>query len=226
MHTASRRSFLGMVAGATAAGMGSTSSALAAMRPIYDTDDQPNHGWKTRVETFDYEPDSTLAPEPQRKPAPEYPHLDEREQRLFIKVRRTGEVFNDVFRKGPLVYQDSLEAIDHLLRDWRRDEVIQIDRELIELLATVQHEIGYSEPITIFSGYRTIQTNNMLRRRRRGVAKNSYHTRGMAVDISMQHVSMNTLRSLGRKMHAGGVGYYPRAGFVHLDTGPVRNWRA
>lgn len=228
MANFSRRSFLRTAGGAAACGMAAPTAALAGMRPVYGSGDAPKNRWRTRVETHESPAENHLVsePVPQHVAVSDYEHLDDREQRLFIRVKRTGEVFNDVFRKGPLVYQDSLEQIDRLLRDWRRDEVIEIDRSLIELLATVQHEIGYAEPIMIRSGYRSVQTNNMLRRKQRGVAKNSYHIKGMAADITMDHVSMNTLRKLGRKMKAGGVGYYPRSGFVHLDTGPVRAWRA
>ncbi len=153
-------------------------------------------------------------------------YADSREHRLNLHIKRTGETFNDVFRAGPLMYDDALSEIDHLLRDWRRDEVVKIDRELIDLLSMVQEEIGFGTPITVVSGYRSEATNRMLRRQMRGVAKNSYHTRGMAVDIRLPGVSTNTLRTLGLRMKAGGVGYYPSAGFVHLDTGPVRSWRA
>jgi len=110
-------------------------------------------------------------------------------------------------------------------RDWRRDEVVKIDRGLIELLSLVQEEIGYDQPITVVSGYRSAATNRMLRRKNRNVAKNSYHMRGMAADIRLPGVSTNKVRKLALRMAVGGVGYYPGAGFIHLDTGPVRTWR-
>jgi len=165
-------------------------------------------------------------PEPVRKPMRvDFDYADSREHRLKIRAQRTGEVFDDVFRAGPLMYDDALGEIDHLLRDWRRDEVVKIDRGLIDLLSLVQEEIGYDNPITVVSGYRSAATNRMLRRKNRNVAKNSYHMRGMAADIRLSGVSTNTIRKLALKMKVGGVGYYPRAGFIHLDTGPVRTWR-
>ncbi len=214
MSDTSRRSFLKAASGLAAYGLAAP-QALAGMRPIYeDGETAPLSGWKARIESA----------KPVESPAPAL-ITDDVEQRLFIKVQRTGEVFNDVFRQGPLVYQDALVEIDHLMRDWRRDEVKHMDQGLIELLASVQAEIGYDEPLTIVSGYRSPETNKMLRRRNRKVAKNSFHMKGMAVDVRPGDVSTRTFSKLGRKMHAGGVGYYPRNGFVHLDTGPVRSWR-
>jgi uncharacterized protein YcbK (DUF882 family) len=210
------------------------------MSPIYDdgvsapATEPVATGWRTRVEYHalaEVQPETIRRvegfPTPERKPMRiDWSYADSREHRLNLHIKRTGETFNDVFRAGPLMYDDALSEIDHMLRDWRRDEVVKIDRELIDLLSMVQEEIGFGTPITVVSGYRSAATNRMLRRRMRGVAKNSYHTRGMAVDIRLPGVSTNTLRTLGLKMKAGGVGYYPRAGFVHLDTGPVRSWRA
>lgn len=149
----------------------------------------------------------------------------EKPQRLFIKNKRTGDVFNDIVRQGSLIFDDAYAELDHLMRDWRRDEVISIDRSLIELLLAVQQETGHEEPITVISGYRSKTTNDMLRQRMRKVAKNSYHIKGMAVDFRIKGVSTGALRQIAMHQKIGGVGYYPRNGFVHLDTGPVRSWR-
>ena len=246
MAQTTRRSFLTAAAGFAA----SATPALAGMRPIYGEGDDPLSGysyehspvpatWTTRVEYHplaEVQPVTVqapapaahfLVPEPRRKPLRvDMSYEDSREHRLKLRIPRTGETFDDVFRAGPIIYDDALGEIDHLLRDWRRDEVIKIDRGLIELLSMVQEEIGFENPITVISGYRSPATNRMLRRKMRGVAKNSYHTRGMAADIRLPGVSPDRLRKLAQRMHAGGVGYYPSAGFVHLDTGPVRNWRA
>ena len=146
-------------------------------------------------------------------------------QRLFIKNQRTGEVFNDIVKQGTLFFDDAYVELDHLLRDWRRDEVISMDRDLIDLLLTVQQEVGHDEPITIISGYRSQSTNDMLRKSMSKVAKNSYHIRGMAVDFRIKGVSTGTLRQVAVHQKMGGVGYYPRSRFVHIDTGPVRHWR-
>jgi uncharacterized protein YcbK (DUF882 family) len=242
MADTTRRLFL-MNASRAAAGLtlAGASPALAGMSPIYDGDVgqgvatyRANRGWDARIEYHalsEVQPEPAVSrkglfPLPVRKPLRvDMGYEDNREHRLKLRVKRTGEIFDGVFRTGPIIYDDALGEIDHLLRDWRRDEVVKIDRGLIELLSMVQEEIGFDQAITVVSGYRSEATNRMLRRRLRGVAKNSYHVRGMAADIRLDGVSTNTLRKLALKMHAGGVGYYPRAGFIHLDTGPVRTWR-
>ncbi len=233
MTQTTRRAFL-----TTGLALAGATPAIAGMSPIYDsgeaTPPTPVSTWRTRVEHHalaEVQPEPARLidgfPAPSRKPMRlDLSYADSREHRLNLHIKRTGETFNDVFRSGPLMYDDALGEIDHVLRDWRRDEVVKIDRELIDLLSLVQEEIGFSTPITVVSGYRSEATNRMLRRKMRGVAKNSYHTRGMAVDIRLPGVSTKTISNLGRRMKAGGVGYYPRAGFVHLDTGPVRSWRA
>ncbi len=246
MADTNRRKFLTDAARA-AAGLSlvGASPALAGMSPIYDDGEigihtvpySPDRGWAARIEynalaEVQPEPPAYTAirpdgfPVPVRKPLRvDLDYMDSREHRLKLLARRTGESFDGVFRAGPIIYDDALGEIDHLLRDWRRDEVVKIDRGLIDLLSMVQEEIGFDQAITVVSGYRSAATNRMLRRQMRGVAKNSYHVRGMAVDIRLDGVSTNTLRKLALRMRAGGVGYYPRAGFIHLDTGPVRTWR-
>ena len=155
-----------------------------------------------------------------------HPMPVEKPQRLYIKNQRTGDVFNDVVKQGLLTFEDAYAEIDHLMRDWRRDEVMQIDRGLIDLLLAVQNEVGHSEPITVISGYRSRSTNEMLRRKIRKVAKNSYHMRGMAVDLRIKGITTNTLRHVAMRQNAGGVGYYPSGRFIHIDTGPIRSWRS
>lgn len=145
-------------------------------------------------------------------------------ERLFIENRRTGETFNDYVKQGSIIFDDTYAELNHLMRDWRRDEVIAMDRSLIKLLAAVQSEIGYDEPFSLISGYRSQSTNDMLRRKARNVAKNSYHIRGMAVDLRVKGVSTRKLRKVAQRQKSGGVGYYPSSGFIHLDTGPIRNW--
>ena len=191
-----RRSLLQMSAGIAATGV-VPSSAAAADGQI---------GWQPRVQ-------------PARQPI-------DKPQRLFIKNRRTGDVFNDVVRQGPLVYQDAYSQLDHLMRDWRRDEVISMDPKLIDLLLAIQSEVGHEQPITVISAYRSKTTNDMLRRKIRKVAKNSYHIKGMAVDLRIKGISTGALRQIAMHQRVGGVGYYPRQEFIHLDTGPIRSWRS
>jgi uncharacterized protein YcbK (DUF882 family) len=122
--------------------------------------------------------------------------------------------------------EEALKKIDYELRDWRRDETIHMDPRLIDLVWEVHRDVGSSEPIWIVCGYRSPETNAMLRRRSSGVAKFSQHTLGKAMDFYIPGVPLEQMRAVGLYLQRGGVGYYPTSGspFVHLDTGSVRHW--
>jgi hypothetical protein len=118
--------------------------------------------------------------------------------------------------------------MNRFLRDWRKNEPANIDPRLLDLVWEVYQRSGSNEYIHIVSAYRSPGTNKMLRGRSRdsGVAKNSQHTLGKAMDFYIPGVSLAKLRSLAMQMQVGGVGYYPASGspFVHLDVGNVRAW--
>ncbi len=99
-----------------------------------------------------------------------------------------------------------------------------MDPRLIDILAAAQSLIGYDRPFSVISGYRSQRTNDMLRRNSNGVAKKSYHVKGMAADLRMEGVDVSTLQRAGQHIGAGGVGIYTNSNFVHLDSGPVRSW--
>ena len=147
------------------------------------------------------------------------------ESRLYIRCQRTKQVFDDVFRAGPLIYDDALAEIDHLMRDWRRDEVREIDRRLIDGLSALQSAIGFDEPLEMISGYRSPETNRMLRRRGAGAARKSLHVEGRAADIRVPGLPTSELSRRAKALDLGGVGTYAGRRFVHLDTGPKRSWR-
>jgi uncharacterized protein YcbK (DUF882 family) len=119
---------------------------------------------------------------------------------------------------------DVLAKFNYFLRDWRSDEVRVMDPGLLDILNSLQRKGGSSEPIHVVCGYRSRATNAMLARRSRGVARNSLHIQGQAADIFMPNMSLASLRSNAVGLGAGGVGYYPRSNFVHVDTGDVRTW--
>jgi uncharacterized protein YcbK (DUF882 family) len=122
--------------------------------------------------------------------------------------------------------EEALKKIDHELRDWRRDETIHMDPRLIDLVWEVHRDVGSTEPIQVVCGYRSPETNSMLRQRSSGVAKFSQHTLGKAMDFYIPGVPLEQLRAVGLYLQRGGVGFYPTSGspFVHLDTGNVRHW--
>jgi uncharacterized protein YcbK (DUF882 family) len=122
--------------------------------------------------------------------------------------------------------EEALKKIDRELRDWRRDETIHMDPHLIDLVWEVHRDVGSKEPIWVVCGYRSPETNSMLRQRSNGVAKFSQHMLGKAMDFYIPGVPLEKLRAVGLYLQKGGVGFYPTSGspFVHLDTGSVRHW--
>jgi len=145
---------------------------------------------------------------------------------LNIYHMHTGEHEVIVFKRDGVYDQAGLDALNHILRDWRRNETIKMDPALFDLIWEVYRESGATQPIQIVCGYRAPETNNMLRERTRGVAKFSQHTLGKAMDFFLPGVPLEKLREIGMKQQVGGVGFYPTSGspFVHMDTGGVRAW--
>jgi uncharacterized protein YcbK (DUF882 family) len=118
----------------------------------------------------------------------------------------------------------ALGAIAHLLRDVRAGAVHAIDPRLLDSLSRMQRLLGATTPLHVVSGYRTRETNEQKRRRDRHVAANSYHVRGQAADVFVPGRPLASVRRVATALRAGGVGYYPDSGFVHVDTGPIRTW--
>jgi uncharacterized protein YcbK (DUF882 family) len=125
--------------------------------------------------------------------------------------------------KGRFV-PDAVAAIDHILRDFRTGDVVPIDLNLLHLLTRLHYRTGSGEPFQIISGYRSPKTNEMLFEHTNGVAKNSLHMQGRAIDIRIADVELPQLRDAAISLQRGGVGFYAPSQFVHVDTGPVRVW--
>lgn len=146
------------------------------------------------------------------------------ERKLKLRNLHTGEKLTATYwAEGEYIYEE-LAAIDHVLRDHRADETIEMDHALLEQVYTLQQRLGHKGTIEIISGYRSPTTNDRLRRTSNGVAKKSFHTMGRAIDLRMPGIPLKELRKTALKMKAGGVGYYPNSNFVHLDTGRPRFW--
>lgn len=111
-----------------------------------------------------------------------------------------------------------------LLRDHHADETREMDPALIDILFALTAVTGSSGSFKVLSGYRSPETNDWLRSHHRGVAEHSMHIEGKAIDIRMEDVSIRQIRAAGLALAMGGVGYYPRSNFVHLDTGSIRTW--
>jgi uncharacterized protein YcbK (DUF882 family) len=138
----------------------------------------------------------------------------------------TDEELTVTYKVNGRYDDEALKKIDNLLRDWRESKVIRMDPHLIDLLWEVHHEVGSKEAIWIVCGYRSPETNAMLRRRSSGVAQFSQHMLGKAIDFYIPGVPLEQLREAGLRAQRGGVGFYPTSGapFVHMDTGSVRHW--
>lgn len=143
---------------------------------------------------------------------------------ISIRNAHTGERFNGVYRIGSYYVPSAFRRINRVMRDHRTSDIHPIDPELIDTLARVQRDCKCGQAIEILSGYRSPKTNNMLRRNSGGVARNSYHMKGQAADIRVPGSSTKKVRNAARALRVGGVGYYSRSGFVHVDTGDVRTW--
>ncbi len=145
---------------------------------------------------------------------------------ITLHHMHTEEDLTVTFKVNGRYDEEALKKIDYELRDWRRDETIHMDPRLIDLVWEVHRDVGSSEPIWVVCGYRSPQTNAMLRQRSSGVAKFSQHMLGKAMDFYIPGVPLEQLRAVGLYLQRGGVGFYPTSGspFVHLDTGNVRHW--
>lgn len=145
-------------------------------------------------------------------------------RRLALHNINTGDHFDEVYWANGAYRPDALRKLDVLLRDHRAHQVCRTDPRLFDVLWQVRETMDSSEPFKVICGYRSRKTNAMARRRSRGVAKESYHMRGMAVDVVLPDRNLKAVAQQAMALEAGGVGYYGRSGFVHMDVGPVRHW--
>ncbi|MBC2709854.1 MAG: DUF882 domain-containing protein [Desulfosarcina sp.] len=136
----------------------------------------------------------------------------------------TGEGLSICYFKSGAYCTGAMQQINHILRDHRTGDIEAIDPRLINLLFTVKQRLGSNSPFHIISGYRSPQTNARLRKQSSGVAKFSYHMQGRAIDIRLPGCNTRKLRQVCLDLKLGGVGYYLRSDFVHVDTGVFRTW--
>lgn len=148
--------------------------------------------------------------------------LPRRELSLFNA--HSEETLITAFWENGEYVPEALQQINYIFRDHRTGKIKEIHTELLELLYVLQNKLNLSEPFHIISGYRTPKTNALLRRIRRGVARNSLHMYGKAVDIRVPGFSSKQIRTAAMELERGGVGYYPSSHFVHVDVGDIRYW--
>ncbi|MCI5097534.1 MAG: DUF882 domain-containing protein, partial [Rhodobacteraceae bacterium] len=146
-------------------------------------------------------------------------------RRLRMYSGRTGERIDMIYWIDGDYIKDAVKEINHFMRDWRNDNVKSIDLRTIDIMAAAHNLLDVNEPYMLLSGYRSPQTNAMLRRRSRGVAKNSLHMKGQAADLRLASRSVSQMANAAISCRAGGVGKYYGSNFVHMDCGAVRSWR-
>lgn len=146
---------------------------------------------------------------------------------LFLHHLHTDERLTVTYRVGDDYQRSALSRLNSFLRDFRTGDSIAIDPQVYDLLYEVQTRLGHDDGVfEIISGYRSPRTNSMLRRTSSGVAKRSLHMAGKAIDVRLCDVSTPRIRDAALMLGRGGVGYYRKSDFVHLDTGKVRHWAA
>ena len=147
------------------------------------------------------------------------------EHLLLLYNTHTGERVNIVYRRGEHYLPAALTKLDYFLRDHRTGDIRHFDPHLYDILSELAASVGRSgAEIDIVCGYRSPSTNENLRSRTAGVAKNSLHIQAEAIDLRMPGVNTLTLRRAALALARGGVGYYPHSDFIHVDTGRVRQW--
>jgi len=147
------------------------------------------------------------------------------DRKLALHNLHTGESINATYWAEGEYQSSELAAINRILRDHRTGDVMKMDPKLVNLLHLLHDSVDGKKPFDVISGYRSPITNANLQKTSSGVAKKSFHMRGKAIDLALPGRDLAKLRSAALAINAGGVGYYPKSGFIHVDTGPIRSWQ-
>lgn len=143
---------------------------------------------------------------------------------LTVNHLHTGERLTATYWERGRYLEDGLAELNWILRDHRSGDVASIDRGLLDLLHRLNTKLGGGIDFQVVSAYRSRATNAMLAKVSTGVARKSLHMQGKAIDITVPGMRLGKLRKAAKALKAGGVGYYPQSGFVHVDVGEVRYW--
>ena len=146
------------------------------------------------------------------------------ERRLQLLNLHTGERASAIYFADGAMVEPECRTLDKILRDFRTRDVATIDRSLFDFLYRLQQKVETPGAFHVISGYRSPKTNDMLRTKGRGVVKGSLHTQARAIDVRLPGCNLAKLRETALALELGGVGYYPRSDFIHIDTGRVRFW--
>ncbi len=137
---------------------------------------------------------------------------------------RTGESLDTIYWIEGNYIGEAIREINVFMRDWRNNEMMNIDTRTVDIMAASHRLLEVNEPYMLLSGYRSPATNAMLRRNSSGVAKNSLHLKGQAADLRLSSRSVGQMARAAAACKAGGVGKYSGSNFVHMDCGAVRSW--
>jgi uncharacterized protein YcbK (DUF882 family) len=146
------------------------------------------------------------------------------ERKLDFYHTHTGKQLDVAYKRNDEYVPKALNNINAFLSDFRTGESIEIDPQLLDFIFDLRQELGGEGTYEVISAYRSPKTNEMLRDRSSGVAKNSQHLLGKAIDVRLTGIELTKLRDTAIAMERGGVGYYANSNFVHIDTGRVRRW--
>jgi len=146
-------------------------------------------------------------------------------RRIRMYSGRTGERIDMIDWVDGTYIKDAVKEVNHFMRDWRTDQVKSIDLRTVDIMAAAHNLLDANEPYMMLSGYRSPQTNAMLRSKSRRVARNSLHVKGQAADLRLSSRSVSQMAKAAISCHAGGVGQYYGSNFVNMDCGVVRSWR-
>jgi uncharacterized protein YcbK (DUF882 family) len=161
---------------------------------------------------------------PAQPPGPPPPLDTVSPRSLSLVSFNTQETLTVIYWSNGAYHRDALDKLNHFLRDSRDNLKTEMDPLLFDVLWHTMQIVGYGGSIEVLSAFRSPTTNAWLASVSRGVARDSQHMNGNAMDIRFPGVPVFKIRQAARSLNMGGVGFYPRSGFVHLDTGPVRYW--
>jgi uncharacterized protein YcbK (DUF882 family) len=209
-HRLSRRRFLAW--GALAAGLSFLPPSAVAARSIFQPPSRPLA--------------NPLHPDPDTRHRNTLfqPVTNGHQRAVALYNTHTGESINAIYWVQGQYIPEAMSAVDRVLRDHRTDEIKPIDPQLLNLLHAISEDLECLHPFYVISAYRSPTTNAFLRFMSRRVAEHSLHMDGKAIDLRLPGWASDTVRRVAIALRMGGVGYYPRANFVHVDVGPVRYW--
>ena len=146
------------------------------------------------------------------------------ERRLSFYHTHTQQTLDITYAVGGEYIDSALDEVNGFLADFRTGDQVPMDRELLDIIYDVRASLGSEAVFEVISAYRSPKTNEMLRSNSGGVARKSQHLYGKAIDVRLRGVSTDALRDAALALQRGGVGYYEKSDFVHMDTGRVRRW--